>query len=103
MKPRTFSKSTVTYGEVIEVLEKLGYRPKFDGKHYRYINMEHNSIVIIPVCLPDELVENVYLETDSRRLYNQGVIEHEDGILRLIEKNRSKKNKKIANKEQVHA
>ena len=97
MKPRTFSKSSVTYGEMIEVLEKLGYRPEFDGKYNRYSNKEHNSIVRIPICSPDELVENVYLETDSRHLYYQGVIKTEDGILRLIEKNRLKKSKKTQN------
>ena len=103
IKPRTFVKSTVSYGEMIEVLEKLGYRQEIEGDNNRLVNKEHNSIVLLAVCSPNEMLEKVYLETYSRRLYNQGVIEHEDGILRLIEKNRLKKNKKIANKEQVHA
>ena len=100
IKSKTFAKSSVTYGEMIEALEKLGFRQEFDGKYYRYINDEHNSIILVPVCSPDELVEKVYLETDSRKLYNQGVVEEEDGIMRLIQKNRLKKIKKIANTEQ---
>lgn len=103
IKLKTFAKSSVTYGEMIEALEKLGYRQEFDGKYYRYINDEHNSIILVPVCSPDELVEKVYLETDSRRLYNQGVIKEEDGFIRLIQKNRLKKTKKLANAEQALA
>ena len=103
MKPRTFAKSSVTYGEMIEVLEQLGYRPEFDGKYNRYTNKEHNSIVLIPVCSPEELVEKVYLENDSYVLYMKGVIEAENGIVRLIEKNRLKKNKKNQKAEQTVA
>ena len=103
IKLKTFAKSSVTYREMIEALEKLGYRQEFDGKYYRYINDEHNSIILVPVCSPDELVEKVYLETDSRRLYNQGVIADEDGLIRLIQKNRLKKTKKLANAEQALA
>lgn len=103
IKLKTFAKSSVTYGEMIEALEKLGYRQEFDGKYYRYINDEHNSIILVHVCSPDEFVEKVYLETDSRRLYNQGVIKEEDGFIRLIQKNRLKKTKKLANAEQALA
>ena len=76
--PRTFKKSSVTYGEMIEVLEQLGYHQKFDGKHNRYINEEHNSIVVLPIRPPQEMYEKVYLENDSYLLYMQGVIEKED-------------------------
>ena len=103
IKLKTFAKSSVTYGEMIEALVKLGYRQEFDGKYYRYINDEHNSIILVPVCSPDELVEKVYLETDSRRLYNQGVIKEEDGFIRLIQKNRLKKTKKLVNAEEALA
>ena len=36
--PRTFKKSSVTYGEMIEVLEQLGYHQKFDGKQSHAAN-----------------------------------------------------------------
>ena len=101
--PRTFKKSSVTYGEMIEVLEQLGYHQKFDGKHNRYINEEHNSIVVLPIRPPQEMYEKVYLENDSYILYMQGVIEKEDGIQRIIEKNRLKKRKKTVNTEPVAA
>ena len=101
--PRTFKKSSVTYGEVIDVLKNLGYHLESDDKDHRFTNIEHNSIVVLPVCPSDEMLEYFYLETYSRRLYLQGVIEKEDGIQRIIEKNRLKKRKKTVNAEPVPA
>ena len=101
--PRTFKKSSVTYGEMIDVLKNLGYHSESDDKDHRFTNKEHNSIVVLAVCPPDEMLEKVYLETYSRLLYLQGIIEKEDGIQRIIEKKRLKKRKKTVNAEPVPA
>ena len=34
---------------MIEVLEKLGYHPEFDGKHNRYINAKYDSWVTLAI------------------------------------------------------
>ena len=101
--PRTFPKSSVTYGEMIEVLEQLGYHPEFDGQHNRYINAEHNSILILSIKPSNEMLEKVYFETYSYRLYMQDVIKEEDGLLQMIQKNRLKMRKKDAKLEQLAA
>ena len=101
--PRTFPKSSVTYGEMIEVLEKLGYHQEFDGKHNRYINEKYNSILILSVMPSNEMLEKVYFDNYSYRLYMQGVIKEENSLLLMIEKNRLKKSKKDANVEQASA
>ena len=101
--PRTFPKSSVTYGEMIEVLQQLGYHPEFDGQHNRYINAEHNSILILSIKPSTEMLEKVYFETYSYRLYMQDVIKEEDDLLQMIQKNRLKMKKKDAKLEQVAA
>ena len=95
--PRTFPKSSVTYGEMIGILEKLGYHQELDGMHNRYINEKYNSYVILTVRPPDDTLERVLLDTYSYRLYMQGVIKEEDSIVRMIQKNRLKKSKKVSN------
>ena len=100
---RTFLKSSVTYGEMIEVLEQLGYHPEFDGQHNRYINADHNSILILSIMPSNEMLEKVYFETYSYRLYMQNVIKEEDGLLQMIQKNRLKKKEKGVKLEQMAA
>ena len=102
--PRIIAKVPVTYGEMIEVLTKLGYRQEFDGKANRYVNEKHNSMVLLPVGSPDETLDKLHVAVASFRLYLQGVIKEEESIIYMIQKNRLKKNKKIANpKQQVAA
>ena len=96
-------KVSVTYGEMIEVLEKLGYHQEFDGKQNRYINETYNSYVILAVRPPDDTLEKVLLDTYSYRLYMQGVISEEHTLVSMIEKNRLKKCKKSTKPEQASA
>ena len=102
--PRLFVEVSVTYGEMIVELTKLGYRQEFDGKNNRYINEKHNSWVVLPVNSLDTTLERIYVAVISHRLYLQGVIKEEENTLMLmIEKNRLKKNKKSTNVEQASA
>ena len=93
----------VTYGEMIEVLEKLGYHPEFDGKHNRYINEKHNSWVTLAIRPNDDALDRMIFDTYSYRLYMQGVIKEENSLLLMIEKNRLKKSKKSTKPEQASA
>ena len=92
-----------TYGEMIEILEKLGYHQEFDGKHNRYVNEKFNSYVILAVRPSEDTLEKVLLDTYSYRLYMQGVIKEENSLLLMIEKNRLKKSKKSTKPEQASA
>jgi predicted RNA binding protein YcfA (HicA-like mRNA interferase family) len=92
--PRIYIEVPVTYGETNQVLTKLGYHQEFDGKHNRYVNEKHKSIVVLPVRPLDEIVERIDVAAASYRLYLQGVIKEEENLIRMIQKNRLKKSNK---------
>ena len=96
-------KVSVTYGEMIEVLEKLGYHPEFDGKHNRYINEKYNSWVTLAIRPNDDAFSRLIFDAYSYQLYMQGVIKEENSLLLMIEKNRLKKSKKNTKSEQASA
>jgi hypothetical protein len=101
--PRIISEVPVTYGEMIEVLTKLGYHQEFDGKNNRYVNEKHDSYVLLSVKSPEVILEKVYVAVYSSLLYGQGIIKEEESLIYMIQKNRLKKNKKTANLRQVMA
>ncbi len=101
--PRIYIEVPVNYGEMIAVLTKLGYHQEFDGKHNRFVNEKHKSIVVLPVRPLDETVERIDVAAASYRLYLQGVIKEEENLVRMIQKNRLKKNKKSTKVEQASA
>ncbi len=95
--PRIFSEVPVTYGEMIEVLKKLGYSQEFDGKANRFFNEKHKSVVLLPVRPLEDRLEKVYVAIASNHLYTQGVIKEEESLIYMIQKNRVKKSKKTPN------
>ena len=99
--PKIFLEVPVTYGEMIEVLTKLGYHQEFEGKNVRYVNDKQGSFVLLPVRLPNEILEKSYVAVYSSRLYLQGVIKEEESLIQMIQKNRLKKSKKQANSGQI--
>jgi hypothetical protein len=101
--PRIIAEVPVTYGEMIEVLAKLGYSQEFDGKNNRYVNEQYKSVVLLPVRSLSEILEKVYVAIASNHLYMQGVIKQEESLIYMIQKNRLKKSKKVANSKQVAA
>jgi hypothetical protein len=105
MKPfsRIFVEVPVTYGEMIEVLTKLGYIFEFDGKNSRYVNDKYDSYVLLRDTSPDEILEKAYAAAYSSLLYRQGVIKEEESLIYMIQKNRLKKSKKATNNRQLSA
>ena len=75
--PKIFVEVPVTYGEMIEVLTKLGYHQESDGKNVRYINDKLKSFVLLPIRSLNEILEKSYVAVYSSRLYLQGVIKEE--------------------------
>jgi predicted RNA binding protein YcfA (HicA-like mRNA interferase family) len=101
--PRIYIDVPVTFGEMIQVLTKLGYHQEFDGKHNRFVNEKYKSMVILPVSPLDETVQRIDVAAASYRLFLQGVIKEEENLIRMIQKNRLKKSKNDAQIEQVVA
>jgi hypothetical protein len=101
--PRIIAEVPVTYGEMIEVLTKLGYSQEFDGKSNRYVNEKYKSMILLPVGSPDDILDKLYVAIASYRFYMQGVIKSEESIIHLIQKNRLKKAKKTAKPSPISA
>ena len=99
--PKIISEVPITYGEMVEVLTKLGYSQEFDGKNNRYVNVKYQSILLLPVRPLDEILEKIYVSIASNHLYMQGVIKEEESLIHMIQKNRLKKGKKQANSGQL--
>jgi hypothetical protein len=91
--PSIYKEIPITYGEMIEVLTKLGYRKEFDGKNNRFVNDGFKSMVILPVREDNSTVEIIHVESYSYRLFLQGILKAEEDLIRMVEKNRLKKNK----------
>jgi hypothetical protein len=94
--PIIFVEVPVTYGEMIEVLTKLGYHQEFDGKNNRYVNDKYDSFVLLSVRPSNDILERAYVAAYSSRLYLQGVIKEEESLVHMIQKNRLKKGEKTA-------
>jgi hypothetical protein len=101
--PRIIAEVPVTYGEMIEVLTKLGYSQEFDGKSNRYVNEKYKSMILLPIGSPDDILDKLYIAIASYRFYMQGVIKSEESIIHLIQKNRLKKTKKAAKPKEMPA
>ena len=101
--PRIIAEVPVTYGEMIEVLKKLGYSQEFDGKNNSYFNEKYKSMIVLPVGTPDEILDKRYVATASYRFYMQGVIKTEETLIHKIQKNRLKKSKKAAKPSPISA
>ena len=99
--PKIIAEVPVTYGEMIEVLTKLGYSQEFDGKNNRYVNIKYQSILLLPVRPLEEILEKIYVAIASNHLYMQGVIKEEESLIQMIQKNRVKKSKKQTNSGQI--
>jgi hypothetical protein len=86
-----------TYGEWLPILEQLGYQKHVIEKKnifgevrqvYRLENPVEESIIILPY-LPDEapVLKGIFADY-SIQLYWQGIIEDEQAMAKMIEKNR---------------
>ncbi len=101
---RTFSiyrEIQPTYGEWLPILKDLGFQinvvdiakplSKQYTKQYRLENAKQKSVIILPY-LPDEApVLKAYFANYSVQLYWQGIINDEQAMAKLIEKNRISK------------
>jgi hypothetical protein len=91
--PSIYKEIPITYGEMIEVLIKLGYHKEPDGKNNRFINDAYKSMVILPNKEDNSIVELIHVESYSYRLFLQGVLKAEEDLIKMVQKNRVKKNK----------
>lgn len=91
--PSIYKEVRITYGEMIAVLTKLGYRKETSGNNTHFVNDTYKSLVILPIRDDNSIVELIHVESYSYRLFLQGVIKAEEDLIRMVEKNRLKRNK----------
>lgn len=86
---RIYKDMEVTYRELSDILRKLGYHDESYGDRFRYVNHEHNSIVLLrkPKC-DDEKVLKADFAGYSYALAAQSVIEDPHDLAKMIEKER---------------
>ncbi len=90
-----YKEMTATYSEIAEALKKLGFKDLSTDKHFRYINTVYNSEVKLPFRPLNTVFSKANLAGYSYQLYMQGVIEEQDDLAKLIEKNRLTSNESV--------
>lgn len=86
---RIYKDMEVTYKELSNALRKLGYRDESHDNRFRYVNHEHNSIVLLhKPKSDDEKVLKADFAGYSYALSAQGVIEDPHDLAKMIEKER---------------
>ena len=89
-------KMTATYAEIAETLKKLGFQDMSTPKYFRLVNHTHNSEVKLPARPLDTVFSAVNFAGFSYQLYMQGVIEEQDDLAKLVEKNRLSDHSQLA-------
>ena len=90
--PNIYIEVPITYEELNNALIKLGFQLSVEDKNHRFTNDDFKSMVLLPNRSADAIVERIYVASYSYRLFLQGVIKHEEDLIKLILKTRLKKN-----------
>ncbi len=93
-----YKEMNVTYGEVAQVLEQLGYRNVSTTEHFKFINEPYKSEIALPACPSNTLFVKANTVGFSNLLFMQGVIKDPNNLVKMIEKNRIKAQKTMAQK-----
>jgi len=85
-----YKEMEVSYRELASALSYLGYRNATNEKHFRFINDEFNSDILLP--LPhkseEEKVNKAYFVALSINMEWKGVLDDMDDLAKMIERNR---------------
>ncbi len=89
MKPlRAYKDMEPTYGELAYALRKLGFVDNSTSDTFVYINKKFNAIVLLPLGDKDDNVHKANFASLSWGLEEQGVLEHEYDLGKMIEQMR---------------
>ena len=85
-----------TYGELAEALNKLQFVDKSTDDTFVYVNKKHGAIVLLPFGNEKKHVHKANFASLSWGLEEQGVLEHEHDLGKMIEQARLEKEKVAA-------
>ena len=93
---RVYKEMNITYGELAHALTQLGFKNESDSEHFRYVNKEQDSVILLRANPASRLLFKAIISGFSYQLYMQGVIEDYDDLAKLVEKNRLEDHAPIA-------
>ena len=85
---KVYKEMSITNGELAQALTQLGYKNESDSEIFRYINKVYDSIILLRANPPNRTLFKAIISGFSYQLYMQGVIEEQDDLAKLVEKNR---------------
>lgn len=85
-----YKEMEVSYRELASALIRLGYRSVADGKYFRFINEEFDSVILLqlPRKSDEEKVNKANFVALSLNMEWKGVIEDMDDLAKMIERDR---------------
>ena len=93
---RVYKEMSITYGELAQALSQLGYKNDSDSEHFRYVNKKHDSVILLRANSANRTLFKAIISGFAYQLSMQGVIEEEDDLAKLVEKNRMANNTAVA-------
>ena len=93
---KVYKEMTITYGELAQALTELGYTNESDSDHFRYVHKKRASVILLKANAANRVLFKAIISAFSYQLYMQGVIEEQDDLAKLVEKNRLANSAQIA-------
>lgn len=93
---RVYKDLDITNREMIEALNRLGFtETPHSTREYRMVNDAQKSVIRIPREPLDQYILKAYTVSFSNLLYLQGIIADFDDLVKMIEKERLEKTKRL--------
>ena len=93
---KVYKEMAITYGELAQALTQLGYKNESDVDHFRYVNKKHDSVISLRANSSNRTLFKAIISGFAYQLSMQGVIEDDDDLAKLVEKNRMTNNAPMA-------
>ncbi len=93
---KVYKEMAITYGELAQALTQLGYKNESDVDYFRYVNKKHDSVILLRANSSNRTLFKAIISGFAYQLSMQGVIEEEDDLAKLVERNRMASNASMA-------
>ncbi len=93
---KVYKETHITNGEMLEALQELGFKEvKGEPNDFRMENTEFDMYILIPRRPLDEYILKTFTASTSHLLVEFGVINDYDDLVKMILKERAKKQKAL--------
>ncbi len=87
-KLKSYNEMEPTYSELAKALDKLDFENKSTQEHFAYYHKKYDAVVLLSAKSPRSKVHKARFAALSSVLTNQGVLEHEYDLGKMIEQMR---------------